>query len=75
MIQAGINGNKYDNMNPKTLSEPQMTVNVTPKITPKRQRMTLKRQRMTPRMVNMTPKMTQRTELLQMIYKRLTMTQ
>ena len=23
MIQAGINGNKYDNMNPKTLSEPQ----------------------------------------------------
>ena len=23
MIQAGINGNKYDNMTPKTLSEPQ----------------------------------------------------
>ena len=23
MIQAGINGNTYDNMNPKTLSEPQ----------------------------------------------------
>ena len=23
MIQAGINDNKYDNMNPKTLSEPQ----------------------------------------------------
>ena len=23
MIQAGINGDKYDNMNPKTLSEPQ----------------------------------------------------
>lgn len=23
MIQAGINGNKYDNMNPKTLSAPQ----------------------------------------------------
>ena len=22
MIQAGINGNKFDNMNPKTLSEP-----------------------------------------------------
>ena len=22
MIQAGINGNKYDNMNPKTLSAP-----------------------------------------------------
>ena len=22
MTQAGINGNKYDNMNPKTLSEP-----------------------------------------------------
>ena len=21
MIQAGINGNKYDNMNPKTLSD------------------------------------------------------
>ena len=48
-----------------------MTVKVTPKMTPKRQRMTLKEQRMTPRMVNMTPK----TELLQMIYKRLTMTQ
>ena len=46
---------------------PKMTVNVTPK-------MTLKKQRMTPRMVNMTPKMTPRTELLQMIYKRLTMT-
>ena len=23
MIQVGIYGNKYDNMNPKTLSEPQ----------------------------------------------------
>lgn len=23
MIQVWINGNKYDNMNPKTLSEPQ----------------------------------------------------
>ena len=23
MIQVGINGNKYDNMNPITLSEPQ----------------------------------------------------
>ena len=23
MIQAGINGDKYDNMNPKTFSEPQ----------------------------------------------------
>ena len=48
------------------------------RMTPKRQRMilkvkemTLKKQRMTPRMVNMTPK----TELLQMIYKSLTMTQ
>ena len=27
MIQAGINGNKYDNMNPKTLSEPQNNEN------------------------------------------------
>ena len=27
MIQAGINGNKYDNMNPKTLSEPQNNKN------------------------------------------------
>lgn len=26
MIQAGINGNKYDNMNPKTLSAPQKTM-------------------------------------------------
>ena len=24
MIQAGINGNKFDNMNPKTLIEPQI---------------------------------------------------
>lgn len=29
MIQAGINGNKYDNMNPKTLSEPQNNENET----------------------------------------------
>ena len=50
---------------------PKMIVKVTPKMTPKRQRMilkakemTLKKQRMTPRMVNMTPKMTPRTELL-----------
>ena len=52
-------------------------------MTPKRQRMILKvkemtqEARMTPRMVNMTPKMTPkmtpRTELLQMIYKMLTM--
>ena len=62
----------------KIQNEPKMTVKVTPKMTPKRQRMilkakemTLKKQRMTPRMVNMTPK----TELLQMIYKSLTMTQ
>ena len=55
-----------------------MTPKMIVKVTPKRQRMilkakemTLKKQRMTPRMVNMTPK----TELLQMIYKRLTMTQ
>lgn len=27
MIQAGINGNKYDNMNPKTLSAPQNNEN------------------------------------------------
>ena len=49
MIQVGINGNKYDNMNPKTLSDTKMTVNVTPKMTPQRQRMTLKKQRMRPR--------------------------
>ena len=30
MIQAGINGNKYDNMNPKTLSEPQNNENDEP---------------------------------------------
>ena len=51
----------------KIQKEPKMTVKVTTKMTPKRQRMilkakemTLKKQRMTPRMVNMTP----RTELL-----------
>lgn len=27
MIQAGINGNKYDNMNPQTLSDPQNNEN------------------------------------------------
>lgn len=27
MIQVGINGNKYDNMNPKTLSEPKNNEN------------------------------------------------
>lgn len=31
MIQAGINGNKYDNMNPKTLSKPKMNPKVNPK--------------------------------------------
>ena len=27
MIQAGIKGNKYDNLNPKTLSKPQNNEN------------------------------------------------
>ena len=31
MIQAGINGNKYDNMTPKTLSDPKMNPKVNPK--------------------------------------------
>lgn len=31
MIQARINDNKYDNMNPKTLIEPKMNPKVTPK--------------------------------------------
>ena len=29
MIQVGINGNKFDNMNPKTLSGPQNNANDT----------------------------------------------
>jgi hypothetical protein len=52
------------------------------RMTPKMQRMilkvkemTFKKQSLTPRMVKMTPKMTPRTELLQLFYKRLTMTQ
>ena len=44
------------------------------RMTPKRQRMILKVKEMTLKKQRMTPKMTPRTELLQMIYKRLSTT-